>query len=342
MLQAVSKGAGEIACHEVPVPEIRDNQLLLQIKRIGICGSDMQILHGKHAYMTFPLVQGHEVSARVAKVGGAVSGFSEGDKVTVEPLVTCGTCRPCRDGHYNVCENLGVIGVHEDGMATEYYAIDADKVLKLDPKTSYDRGALVEPTAVASAAIRRAGGVEGKKVAVLGAGVIGNLVAQVAKSSGADSVMITDVQETRLERATRCGIDYAANMVKTDLDTAVAAHFGPEKADVILDCAGVKTTIEQALSAARGGTSIVVVANFKEAIPLEIQKLQRREVDLVGVMVYRRLDFERAVDLIDSGKINSDELITHHFPLCEFEEAFQFIDEHQREVIKVLLTANEE
>lgn len=342
MLQAVSKGAATIDYQDVPVPEINENQLLLQIMRVGICGSDMQILHGKHTYMTFPVVQGHEISARVAKVGAAVKGFSVGDKATVEPLVTCGKCRPCREGSYNVCEDLKVLGVHQDGMAQEYYAIDADMVLKLGPNMSYDRGALAEPTSVASAAIRRAGNIEGKNVAVLGAGVIGNLVAQVAKHSGARKVMIGDVQDTRLERAKRCGIDYPINMANVDLMTATTEHFGHDRADVILDCAGAKSTIEQAITAARANTNVVVVANFKEAVPLEIPKLQRREINLIGVMVYRRPDFERAVELLDSGKINSEELITHHFPLNQFDKAYTFIDEHQSDVIKVLLTVNEE
>ncbi len=342
MLQVVSKGPATIECRDVPIPTMADHQLLLRIMRVGICGSDMQILHGKHKYMTFPLVQGHEISARVEKVGEAVDGFSVGDKVTVEPLVSCGSCRPCREGHYNVCEDLKVLGVHQDGMATEYFAIDAAKVLKLPQDTSYDRGALVEPTSVATAAIRRAGNIGGKDVVVLGAGVIGNLVAQVAKNTGARRVMITDIQDARLERAKRCGIDHTVNMGKTDLATAVSEYFGPDGAHVIFDCAGARTTLDQAVEAARGGSALVVVANFKEAVPLEIPKLQRREIDLVGVMVYRRPDFHRAIELIADGRINSDELITHHFSLEQFGEAYEYIDEHQSEVIKVMLSVNEE
>ncbi len=338
MLQAVSTGSAYIDYRDVGRPSPQENELLLRVMRIGICGSDMQILHGKHPYMTFPVVQGHEASARVAEVGGMVKGFSVGDKVVVEPLVACGTCRPCRDGNYNVCEDLKVLGVHQDGMAQEYFAVEADKVLKLDPDTSYDSGALVEPTAVAAAAIRRAGDVTGKDVVVLGAGPIGNLVAQVARHSGAASVMITDVQPKRLERARRCGIDHAVDMRDTDVMTAVADHYGAERADVILDCAGVSVTIEQAIEAARAGTSVIVVANFKQPVSIEIPRLQRREVNLIGVMVYRRIDFERAVELIDSGKINSEEVITNHFPLNKFGEAFHYIDDHQSEVMKVLLT----
>lgn len=342
MLQAVTKGAANIEYHDIDTPEISENDLLLEVMRIGICGSDITILHGQHKYMTFPVVQGHEASARVARVGKNVSGFSVGDRVTVEPLVKCGTCRPCRDGHYNVCEHLKVLGVHQDGMGAEYFAVDASKVLKLAHDTSYDRGALVEPTAVAAAAIRRAGDVGGKNVAVLGAGPIGNLVAQVAKHSGAASVMVTDIQEERLDRATRCGIDHAVNMRNTDLLAAVTAAYGPDKADVILDCAGVTSTIEQAIAAARPGTKIVMVANVKEPFSLMIPALQRREIDFVSVFVYRREDFQRAVDLIDSGKINSEQLITNHFPLDRFHEALEYIDGHQAEVMKVLLTVNKE
>lgn len=342
MLEAVTKGAADIEYRDVQKPEIADNELLLEVMRIGICGSDITILHGQHKYMTFPVVQGHEASARVTQVGKSVQGFSVGDRVTVEPLVFCGTCRPCRDGNYNVCESLKVLGVHQDGMGAQFFAVDAAKVLKLAPGTSYDRGALVEPTAVATASIRRAGDLNGRNVVVLGAGPIGNLVAQVARHSGAAAVMITDIQESRLQRARECGIDHTANMRDGKLLDAVLDAFGPDKADVILDCAGVKSTIEQAIEAARAGTRIVMVANVKDPITLMIPALQRREIDFVGVFVYRREDFQRAVDLIDSGKINSEQLITNHFPLDRFHEALKYIDNNQSEVMKVLLDVNGE
>ncbi len=337
MLQAVMTGAAKIDFVNVPVPEVGRDQVLIQVKRIGICGSDIQIYHGKHKFMTYPVVQGHEGSGTIIKVGEAVNTFSVGDNVTVQPQNYCGHCYPCRQGRYNVCENLSVMGVHETGMASEYFLIDVSKVIKLPDTMSFDQGALVEPTAVAVGAVRKCGGVNNGNVVVLGAGPIGNLVAQVARASGAKKVLITDIIPQRLDIARRCHIDYCVNSEEWTLNRAITRHFGMDGVDVIFDCAGVKNTITDAISTAQRGSKIVVVANFKERVDVELVQIQRKELTMYGIMMYLREDYEEAIRLIAEEKINAKELVTTYFDFKKFLEAYQYIDNNQGSVMKVIV-----
>ena len=184
MLQQVMTAPGKIGFHEVPVPEISEGEVLIKIMKIGICGSDIHVYHGEHPFTSYPVTQGHEVSGEVVKTGTAVSGIKPGQKVTIQPQVVCGRCYPCRHGKYNLCEELKVMGFQTTGVASHYFAVDQAKVTPLPDEMSYDEGAMIELLAVAVHAVRRAGDVKGAKIAVLGAGPIGILVAQAAKGNG--------------------------------------------------------------------------------------------------------------------------------------------------------------
>ena len=185
MLQQVMTAPGEIEFREVPVPEPEENQVLVKIRKIGVCGSDIHVYHGEHPFTSYPVTQGHEVSGEIEKLGSGVKGWKAGQKVTIQPQVVCGKCYPCRHGKYNLCEELKVMGFQTTGVASDYFAVDAAKVTPLPEEMSFDEGAMIEPLAVAVHAVKRAGNVEGAKIAVLGAGPIGILVAQTAKGLGA-------------------------------------------------------------------------------------------------------------------------------------------------------------
>ena len=135
MLQQVMTKPGEIIFREVPVPEVKDDQVLVKIMNIGICGSDIHVYHGKHPFTSYPVTQGHEVSGEVVKLGKDVTVFHEGQKVTIEPQVYCGECYPCRHGKYNLCEELKVMGFQTTGTASEYFAVDASKVTPIPEET---------------------------------------------------------------------------------------------------------------------------------------------------------------------------------------------------------------
>ncbi len=337
MKEALMTGAGVIDFREVDIPAVGDNDVLIRVHRIGVCGSDIHVYHGKHKYMKFPVVQGHEGSGTVEAFGSQVKGLQTGDRVTIFPVRYCGACRSCRDGKYNVCETVKVIGVHETGMASDLFLIDAAKVIKLPSDMDFDSGAMVEPTAVAVHAVRRNGSVKNADVLVLGAGPIGNLVAQVAKNLGAARTMITDVNPMRLKIAEACGIDFPLNPAETDLKESVLRYFGPDGADVIFDCAAVRATIDQAAAIARKGTNIVIVGNFTEPVTIEMGLMQRREINFITVMLYNFEDCIKAVELLSAGKVKTAELITNYYPFHQYLDAYHFIDGHSREVMKVMI-----
>lgn len=337
MLQVKMTEAFKMSFLDAPVPEIGEDEVLIRMKRVGVCGSDIQIYHGRHKYMTFPVVQGHEGAGVVERVGGKVAGFKAGDKVTVQPQVFCGACAPCRSGHYNVCQNLKVYGVHTGGMLAEYFAAPASKVLRLPDAMSLDEGSLVEPAAVATGAIRRCGDLTGANVVVLGAGTIGNLVAQVARASGARKVAITDINPRRLDIARACGIPACVDTRGRKLKDVILEQFGEDEADVIIDCAGVKAIFNEAVAAARCSSKLVVVANYKEPVEVELPLFQRREVDMLGIMMYLRQDFERAIDLMTRKAIDTAPLISDHFDIRRMEDVYPYIDDNPDSVMKVVI-----
>ena len=170
MLQQVMTEPGKIEFREIPIPEIKDDEVLIKMTHIGICGSDIHVFHGEHPFTSYPVTQGHEVSGEIVSVGKDVADFKPGQKVTVQPQVTCGKCHPCRHGKYNLCEELKVMGFQTTGMASQFFVTDAARVIALPESVSPVEGAMIEPLAVAVHAIRRAGDVGGLKIVVLGAG----------------------------------------------------------------------------------------------------------------------------------------------------------------------------
>ena len=337
MKQSVMTSPGTIEFHEVPVPEPGPGEVLLRMKRIGVCGSDIHVWHGKHALTPYPVVQGHEVSGVVQKVGKGVKGLAAGDAVTFQPQVTCGTCYPCRHGAYHICDNLKVMGFQTTGAGSEYFAVDASKVLKLPRGMDLEHGAMIEPEAVAVHALGRAGSVAGLKVLVLGAGPIGNLVAQTARGLGAAKVMITDVSEFRLGKATECGIELCVNPSTTDLASAVTQGFGEGKADLILECVGSPATITQAVAVARKGTGIIVVGVFGDKPVVDMGTVQDRELRLIGTLMYREPDWKKAIELVKSGTVKLAPLITDHFPFLNYTKAYEYIEANRERAMKVMI-----
>ncbi len=326
-----------------PIPTPGPGQVLLKNKYLGVCASDIQIYHGKHKYVTFPLVMGHEASCEIVALGEGVTDFQVGDRVIPEPQVVCRNCYPCRTGRYNVCESLKVIGVHMDGCACEYIAVDTWNLHRIPEGCPDDIAALAEPVAVGVGCISRAPKIEGMNVCVVGAGTIGNLTAQCAKAAGAAGVLITDILDEKLEIARKCGIDYCVNTKNVSLQDAIHGAFGAERAaDIIIDCAATPFTFNSILTAARNSSVIIISGNFKEPVTFDVPLLQRREISLLGHMMYVREDFAKAVEYLASGKIHTDGIISAKFPLNEYDKAFAFIDAHPEQAMKVLIEINKD
>ncbi len=342
MIQQVMTAPGQIEFIQVPVPEIEAHQVLVKIMRIGVCGSDIHVYHGKHPFTKYPVTQGHEVSGQVVKLGKDVTGLEVGQKVTIEPQVVCGKCHPCRHGKYNLCEELKVMGFQTTGTASEYFAVDAKKVTPLPDHMSYDEGAMIEPLAVTVHAAKRFGDMKGAKVAILGCGPIGILLAQTCKALGAQSVLITDISDMRLQLARDCGVDYAVNTRHEDFGKHMVACFGPDKADVIYDCAGNDITMNQAIRDSRKGSKIVLVAVFAGMATVDLAVLNDKELDLDSTMMYRHEDYVDAIQLVGEGKIQLKPLMSKHFAFRDYLAAYQYIDAHQESTMKVLIDVGEE
>lgn len=337
MIQQVMTAPGEISFREVPVPIPEVGQVLIKIHMIGICGSDIHVYHGEHPFTSYPVTQGHEVSGEIEELGEGVEGFAVGQKVTIEPQVFCGHCYPCTHGKYNLCEELKVMGFQTTGVASHYFAVDASKVTPIPEDMSYEEGAMIEPLAVAVHAVRRAGDVTGQKLAVIGAGPIGNLVAQAAKGMGAAQVMVCDVSDYRLKLAAECGADFVVNTREKDLSSAMAEAFGPDKADVIYDCAGNNITINQAIRGARKGSTIILVAVFAGMANADLAVLNDHELDLNTTMMYRHEDYLKAIDLVKEGRIMLKPLMSRVFPFKQYKQAYEYIDGNRETSMKILI-----
>ena len=341
MLQQVMTQPGRVEFRQVETPAAGEGQILLKVLRIGVCGSDIHVYHGKHPFTKYPVTQGHEVSGEITELGKNVTGFKVGQKVTIEPQVYCGHCYPCRHGKYNLCEELKVMGFQTTGTASEYFAVDASKVTPIPEEMSYEEGAMIEPLAVAVHAVKQMGDVKGMNITVIGAGPIGNLVAQTARGMGAAKVMITDVSDLRLAKAKECGIDVCVNTKEKNFGDALVEAFGPDKADVIYDCAGNNITMGQAIKYARKGSVIVLVAVFADMATVDLAVANDHELDIKSTMMYRHDDYVDAIDLVNAGKVHLRPLISKTFAFKDYLEAYKYIDANRETTMKVIINVQE-
>jgi L-iditol 2-dehydrogenase len=336
MRQAVMVSPGIIEFRDVPWPSAGAGEVLIRVNRIGICGSDIHVYHGLHPFTSYPVVQGHEFSGVVEAVGPGVTSFRPGDKVTAAPQIVCGRCRPCLRGDYHICDSLKVQGFQAPGCAQELFVTSAQKTVRLPDQFTFEQGAMVEPTAVAVHAVSRAGDVSAKNVVVLGAGPIGNLVAQVARAGGAN-VLITDLSDFRLGVARQCRVPHTSNAKQEKLADAVARVFGEDGFDSALECVGVEATLAAAIETISKGGTIVVVGVFADKPRVALGLVQDRELKLIGTLMYRYQDYERAVALMSSGDVVTGPLESKHFPFESYAAAYEFIERHREECMKVFV-----
>ena len=336
MKQAIMTEPGKIKIHEVPAPTPGPGEVLLRVQRIGVCGSDIHVYHGKHPLTSYPVVQGHEFSAVLEAVGPGVTGLTVGSKVTSMPQIVCGVCAPCRRGDYHICDKLKVQGFQAPGCGQELWVTSAKMVVPLPDTFTFEQGALVEPASVAVHAVARAGNLSGRRAVVLGAGTIGNLVAQTARSEGAQ-VLITDLSDYRLGVARQCGLAATSNAQEEDLTQAVERVFGKDGFDVAFECVGVEPTITAAIANIQKGGTLIIVGVFGDKPRIDLSTVQDRELNLRGTLMYKRPDYERAVELIGSGGILTAPLVSKHYPFEDYIEAYRFIDQFGDKSMKVVI-----
>ena len=339
MRQAILVEPKHIEFKEVAEPKAADltaHQVLVNIKRIGICGSEIHSYHGLHPATFYPVVQGHEYSGVVMAVGSEVTVCKPGDHITARPQLVCGKCNPCKRGQYNVCEHLRVQAFQADGAAQDFFVVDDDRVAKLPEGMSLDYGAMIEPSAVGAHASNRTN-VKGKNVVVSGAGTIGNLIAQFCIARGAKNVLITDVSDLRLAKARECGIKHTLNITKKTLKEAAQELFGKEGYQVGFEVAGVEVSIRSLMETIEKGSDIVVVAVFAKDPALSMFYLGEHELRLIGSMMYRHEDYLTAIDYVNKGIVNLKPLVSNRFAFEEYDDAYKFIDTHRETSMKVLI-----
>jgi 2-desacetyl-2-hydroxyethyl bacteriochlorophyllide A dehydrogenase len=320
------------------VPDLEPGEALVEMLVSGVCGSDKAGAHGEHAFFKPPYYPGHEVVGVVVAVANDVEGVVVSERVTVEPTLVCGHCKPCRHGAENLCENLEFFGCgyREGGMA-DVFSVPARRLHKIPTTFTDYQAALVEPLATPVHAVRLAGDLTGKTVAVLGAGTIGLLTLVAARHAGAAKIVSTDTLAAKRDLALALGAAAAVDARADDLARVVRGELG-ESADVVFDCVANQSTVESAVKMAVKGGTVVVVGGARKPVTIDLPVVQEYQVRLQGSATYRREDFDRAVDILASGAFDADRFITATFPLSDAAKAFAAITSGNE--VKILVVSD--
>ena len=313
-------GAGRFTTVEVPVPKAAAGEALLRVRRVGICGTDLHIFQG-HLDHRVPKggVIGHETFAEVVDAPGG-SGFAAGDRVVVEPVLSCGACRACRMGAYYLCRQLRVLGVDANGGMQEYWPVPVDRLLHVPASLNDDQAAVIEPLAVATHDVDRAGVKRGDRVLVFGGGPIGTLIALVARGRGAD-IAVAEVNPFRIDMLETLGL----TTVGPDIDPErfVASWTEGDGVDVAFEVTGNPAAARLVTDVVRVWGTVSIVAIHAEPIPINLYRMFERELTLQGARLYARRDWEEAIRLAASGAVPLTPLVTRTIPLDQLQDGMQ-------------------
>ena len=305
-----------------PVPTPASGEVLVRSTYIVVCGSDTHAFHGRHPFIPIPYLPGHEATGVVEELGLDATTVAVGDRVVVEPTLPCWECKQCRTGNENLCENLQFFGCgYPQGGMADRFVVRADRLHVIPDDIDDLAAALIEPLSTPVHAGRIAGPLEGRAVAILGAGTIGLLMLAVARWSGAKRVVMTDPLPPKRDTALRLGADAVVDATASDVAAQVRAALG-ESADVVFDCVAVKSTTLAAIDMAlKGGTVVIVgVPSADFEIPMRI--LQDQQIRLQGSATYVPQDYASAMEIIRSGLVRPEDFVTGQFPLDQAEQAF--------------------
>jgi len=331
------KGKGLVEMRDVPEPQVKDDEALIEIKAVSICGSDLHIFHDNHPYWP-PMVLGHEFSGVIAAVGKNVTGWKIGERIVSETRTgACGVCYQCQSGFPQVCEHKRAYGIGIDGAYATYVAGPTRLLHRLPEGIPFDVGATIEPIAVCvSAILERSGLKAGDSVVVTGAGPIGLISLVIAKSAGARWVGISGGEGIRLEKARELGADIAIDRAKMDPLQRVLEMTGGLGVDMLIETSGNEDAIRQAFEMVRRlGTICAIGISGKPEVPIPYDR---------GIFKALRYDFcfssswtawERAIGLISNGLLPAEKMITHRLPLAEWQRAFHLLED--RQAVKVIL-----
>lgn len=296
-------------------------QVTVKVRAVGICGTDYHIFKGERADVEFPRIMGHELSGDVVEVGEGVSNVKKGDRVVLDPVLSCGECALCKGGHPNICAQVKCYGVQADGGNKDYIIVDADKLYQFPDELNYVEAALSEPFSIAANILDRSALKAGEKMVIIGAGTIGLCLAQAAKGLGAD-ILVSDVVPGKLELAKQIGADAIVNSKEESLEEAVKA-FAPTGLDVVIDCVGIVPLFEQTIAMATPMTRIVCIGfdgHMAQVPPIDITK---KELTIVGSRM-NALKFPTVMEWMKNKTIDPKVMVSKVFAVEDIQKAFEY------------------
>ncbi|NQU42322.1 alcohol dehydrogenase catalytic domain-containing protein [bacterium] len=335
-------GIDQMEMTERPDPKIeKDNQVLLRVASIGVCGSDVHYYEtGKigSQVVQYPFVVGHECSAFVEEIGSAVKHLKPGDRVTVDPASFCLECDQCKAGRFHTCRNLTFLGCpgQAEGCLTDFIVMPGRSCYKIPDAMTLDQGALLEPLSIGYYAVKLSEPKPGEKIAILGAGPIGLSVMVCARPLGAAKIYVTDIRAYRAELAAGHGADWAANPEKVDIVEEIR-RMEPNGLDTVYECAGQQETIDQAMRMLKpGGKLMLIGIPRSDRISFPIDQARRREVRIQNVRRQNEC-VEDAMKLVAERQADVDFMITHHFMFEETQKAFDLVEHYEDAVVKAMI-----
>ncbi|MGI6036842.1 MAG: galactitol-1-phosphate 5-dehydrogenase [Limnochordia bacterium] len=325
---------------DVPVPQIKADEVLINVKASSICGSDVHGYDGSSGRRIPPVIMGHEASGVIAEVGSQVKNFQVGERVTFDSTIYCGQCHYCRQGLTNLCSNRSILGVscpeyRRDGTFAQYVAVPERILYRIPDNVSFEDAAMVEPLSVAFHAINITDVKLGDTVLVIGAGTIGLLIIKLLRVSNAARIIVSDLDEEKLKIAKECGADFCFGP-DVDLLAEVEKLTG-EGVDVAFEAVGINVTVQNAINATRKGGTVTLVGNVTPEVQLPLQKVVTREIRLQGSCASAG-EYDRCLAMMDLGLVNMDGIISQVAPLEEGQEWFDRLYRGERGIVKVVLT----
>jgi L-iditol 2-dehydrogenase len=334
-------GLNQMEMREVPMPEAKAGEAVVQIEYVGICGSDVHYYQAGRIgnfKVQGDFILGHECAGRVVALGAGVENLKIGDRVALEPGITCGQCRFCKSGRYNLCPDVEFLATPPyHGALVRYLAFPANMCFVLPESVTSQAGVLIEPLAVGIHAANQGRVQMGDSVVILGAGCIGLCTMLACMARGASDIIVTDVLDNRLAFAKKKGARAVINARNQDVLATVAELTGGRGADVVIETAGSAATIAQTAHLVGGGGRIVLVGlAAQDEISYNFAQIMAKEAEIASVFRYRNI-YPAAIDALAGGKIVAEDMVTKVFGFDESKEAFDYVIGNKDEVIKVLI-----
>jgi L-iditol 2-dehydrogenase len=342
MKAVVLTGIKKMELRNVPDPVIKNpGDVKIKMSVAGICGSDIHYYTWGNIgsqVVKYPFTVGHEGSGVIVEAGPEVKHFRPGDKVAIDPAMPCFKCDQCLSGRSHTCRKLKFLGCPEqaEGLLSEYIVIPETSCVKLPGNLTLDHGALSEPLSIGLYSVRKSGDIKGKNIGILGFGPIGMSVMLTARAEGARSVYVTDKIQDRLAVAVKEGATWTGNPLKDDVVSEINKR-EPLGLDVVFECCGQQEAVDQAVEIMKPGGKIIVVGiPDLENWLIKVDRTRRYENTIL--FIRRQVDsVEPVIEMMESGRINTKNMVTHRFPLDKTGEAFDFVADYRDGVMKALI-----